>query len=192
MNTPFAVLWRRLDAPGHDACQFEQSKSGWSLRGSTVFLDEHKVCQLRYEVLADAAFQTREAAVVGWLGEVPVDLRICAVGNGTWTVNGTEQSPIAGCIDLDLGFTPATNFLPARRLGLSIGEEAQAPAAYLAFPQLKFEVLPQRYKRLSDTEYDYEAPSVGYRGTLKLSPEGVIVFYPDLFLREESPGQVER
>ncbi|WP_161946184.1 putative glycolipid-binding domain-containing protein [Desulfonatronum thiosulfatophilum] len=103
---------------------------------------------------------------------------------GAWTVNGAELPQITGCQICDLGFTPATNFLPVRRLALRIGEEAQAHAAYLTFPQLRFEVLPQRYKRISDTEYEYQSPGVGYSGTLVFSAQGVIVSYPGLFLIE--------
>lgn len=151
------------------------------MRGMAVFLEGKQVCQLRYEVLADPAFQTREAVVAGWVGDTVVDLQVCVIGHGMWTVNGVEQPQLAGCVDLDLGFTPATNFLPVRRLRLRIGEEAQAPAAYLAFPQLRFEVLPQSYKRISETKYEYQSPSAGYTGTLEFSPQGVIVSYPGLF-----------
>jgi hypothetical protein len=42
-------------------------------------------------------------------------------------------------------------------------------------------LLAQRYKRLSRTEYDYESPSFGYRGTLRVSPLGAVVQYPGLF-----------
>ncbi|MDX1552327.1 MAG: putative glycolipid-binding domain-containing protein [Marinobacter sp.] len=184
MNNIITALWRRLDVPGHDACQFVPSKDGWTLRGSAVFLEGGQVCQLRYEVAADRSFQTREAAVAGWLGETELDLRVCAIGNGAWTVDGVDQPQLAGCVDLDLGFTPATNFLPVRRLALRVGEEAQAPAAYLAFPQLKFEVLPQCYKRVSDTAYEYQAPSAGYSGILEFSAQGIIVSYPGLFIKD--------
>lgn len=185
MEKSVDVLWRRLDVPGHEACQFLPRQNGWTLRGSSVFLEGESVCELRYEMLTDLDFQTQEAVVSGRIGETAVDLRVCALGQGEWTVNGVEQPEIAGCVDLDLGFTPATNFLPVRRLALQVGEEAQAPAAYLAFPQLRFEVLPQRYKRLSATEYEYESPSVGYSGTLEFSAQGVVVLYPGLFVMEE-------
>ena len=34
-----SVLWRRLDAPGHDACRLERSAAGWTLEGAAVFGD---------------------------------------------------------------------------------------------------------------------------------------------------------
>ena len=181
MTTPIAALWRRLDVPGHDGCQFLPGEDGWTLRGSAIFLHDDQVCQLRYEVFADPGFRTREASVIGWVGVRAVELRIRSDGDGTWTAGGVEQPQLAGCVDVDLGFTPATNFLPVRRLGLQIGEQAPAPAAYLAFPELRLEVLGQSYRRLSATDYEYEAPGAGYRGTLEFSAQGIIVDYPELF-----------
>ena len=55
------------------------------------------------------------------------------------------------------------------------------PAAYLAFPELRLEVLEQSYRRVSATGYEYEAPSAGYRGTLEFSGQGIVVDYPELF-----------
>ena len=85
------------------------------------------------------------------------------------------------CIDVDLGFTPATNLIVLRRLALGIGDQADAPAAYLAFPALRLVALPQTYRRLSRTRYAYAAPTEGYAGTLQVSPLGAVVDYPGRF-----------
>jgi hypothetical protein len=183
-TTTTTFLWRRLDAPGHDACQFLSGPDGHTLRGTAVFMEAKRICALQYEVIADSAFRTRRARVTGSIGKDLVDLRVRGNARAEWTINGAEQPSLAGCVDLDLGFTPATNLLPLRRLALRVGEEAQAPAAYLAFPRIKFHVLPQRYKRLSRTEYDYESPTAGYRGTLQVGPNGVVLHYPGLFMME--------
>ena len=84
-------------------------------------------------------------------------------------------------MDIDLGFTPATNLLAIRRLKLSVGEQAEAPAAWLALPSLKLSVLPQTYLRSTQLEYEYEAPSVGYKRRLRVSKLGVVEEYPGLF-----------
>ena len=60
-------------------------------------------------------------------------------------------------------------------------QRAEAPAAYLAFPGLRFTRLPQRYERVGRAEYSYEAPTVGYAGILKVSSLGAVVQYPGLF-----------
>lgn len=91
MNASIAVMWGRLDTPGHDACRFMPGKNGWALRGSAIFLAGKDICQFRYEVL------------------------------------------------------------------------------------------PQRYKCISATEYEYEAPTLGYSGKLEFAEPGVIAHYPGLF-----------
>jgi hypothetical protein len=180
LAAPTVFFWRKVDSPGYDSCRFFKLADGYRLLGAAVFLESSHVCHLHYDVTADAGFRTRSASVAGFVGKTPVDVRIRARGN-RWEVGGKINPLITGCLDVDLGFTPATNLLPLRRLALRVGQEAEAPAAYLAFPAMQFMLLPQRYKRLSRTEYDYESTSFGYRGTLRVSPLGAVVQYPGLF-----------
>jgi hypothetical protein len=177
---PAVFLWRKVDSPGHDSCRFFTLADGFRLLGAAVFLESDLVCHLQYDVMADARFRTTRAAIAGFVGSTPVDVRIRARGRH-WQVDGKTDPALAGCLDVDLGFTPATNLLPLRRLALSVGQEADAPAACLAFPAMQFMLLPQHYKRLSRTGYDYESPSHGYRATLRVSPIGMVVRYPGLF-----------
>jgi uncharacterized protein len=48
-------------------------------------------------------------------------------------VGSEALKSVADCVDVDLGFTPATNLIVLRGLSLKIGQRAQAPAAYLSF-----------------------------------------------------------
>lgn len=178
---PTVLFWRKLDSPGYDSCRFFELADGYRLSGVAVFLESGFACHLQYEVMADAAFRTTSASVAGFVGPTPIDAQIRSTGAGNWEVGGRNDRSLAGCLDVDLGFTPATNLLPLRRLALEVGQEAQAPAAYLAFPSMRFEVLPQHYRRLSLTEYDYTSPSFGYQATLCVSPIGAIIQYPGLF-----------
>ena len=88
---------------------------------------------------------------------------------------------LQAAVDVDLGFTPATNLIVIRRLSLKVGQHAEAPAAYLAFPKMRFVKLPQTYRRTGRTAYEYEAPTVGYTGTLHVATSGAILHYPGLF-----------
>jgi len=178
-------LWRRLDSPGHDACQFEKSETGYRLAGMAAFMEGGRVCQLKYEVLADQSFRTRSARVAGNVGSREVLLSIRSGRGGKWSVNGSEQPKLAGCIDLDLGFTPATNLLPIRRLALRIGQETKAATVYLDIPSIKLRVIPQHYKRISRDAYAYESPVHGYRATLQVSKHGAIERYPEVFELEK-------
>ena len=90
---------------------------------------------------------------------------------------------MSDCLDVDLGFTPATNLLVLKRLGLRVGERAEAPAAYLKFPGMRLVRLPQTYERSSRGSYDYAAPTVGYAARLDVDRTGAILQYPRLFSR---------
>jgi uncharacterized protein len=176
-----AFLWRSLDHPGCDSCRLFKVTRGWRLSGTAVFSDARRPWHVQYDVVADDAFRTKSATVVGYSGKRPIDIRIRSAGIGRWRIDGVLRAEVAGCLDVDLGFTPATNLLALRRLALKVGQKADAPAAYLTFPGLRFTTLPQRYERVGRTEYSYQAPTVGYAGTLQVSSLGAVVRYPGLF-----------
>jgi len=179
---PAAVfLWRKVDQPGHDCCGLWALADGWRLDGAAAFREGGRACHLRYEVRVDRRWRTRRAAVRGHVGRRAVDLRIARGAGGGWRLDGALARGVRGCIDVDLGFTPATNLIVLRRLALRVGEQADAPAAYLAFPALRLVALPQTYRRLSRTRYAYAAPTEEYADTLAVSPLGAVVRYPGLF-----------
>jgi hypothetical protein len=176
-----AIFWRKVDHPGHDSCRLFKLSAGWRLSGVAVLWEAGRACHFQYEVIADVGFRTKSAAVVGYLGRKAVDIRIRSPRTGRWRVDGLPNPDVAGCLDVDLGFTPATNLLAIRRLALKVGQHAEAPAAYLEFPSWRFTKLPQRYERIGRTEYAYEAPTVDYAAILKVSSVGAVVQYPGLF-----------
>ena len=189
--TPVAsFFWRKLDQPGHDSCRLLALPAGWLLSGASVFREGARACHLQYEVTADAVWRTTRARVTGYVGNTPVDLRIQATRRSVWTLDGEPQPQLAGCLDVDLGFTPATNLLALRRLSLRSGEQAETHAAYLAFPSLKMRSLLQRYQRLDGTHYAYASPVHGYSATLEVARSGAVVDYPGLFeMMGRHPGR---
>ena len=182
MIKPVAVfLWRKIDHSGHDSCRLFKLAHGWRLTGAAAFLDNGKPCHLQYDVAADAAWKSRSAKVSGYIGKKTFDVRIVSAGAGRWKLNGVFIKSVTGCVDIDLGFTPATNLITLRRLKLKVGQRAEAPAAYLQFPEMRLVKLPQSYLRIGRYDYEYEAPTVGYTGTLHVLPSGVVSQYPGLF-----------
>ena len=175
------ILWRRLDSPGHDACGLSSSSQGWRLAGTAVFSSEGQPCRLCYEVDCDTAWHTRWAKVAGWVGRAEVKLHIEAMQAGRWDFNGTEQTGLTGLVDVDLGFTPATNLIQFRRLSLGVGHATDAPAVYLNFPELTLSRLEHRYHRVAPDRYDYQAPVFDYAAVLQVSPAGFVTHYPGLW-----------
>jgi uncharacterized protein len=156
----------------------------WQLSGTAIFLFNQMSCHLSYEVSTNAHWQTSTASVSGRVGKLAVALTITPTVNGHWSINGLEMKTAAGCIDLDLGFTPATNLIAIRRLSLEIGERSPAPAAWLEFPNFELKILEQYYHRISHHQYKYAAPQVDYTSILEVDRYGAITRYPSLWEQE--------
>src|SRR5438552_3119639 len=139
------ILWRRLDTPGHDACRLVDQGFAWRIEGVSVFRHETGPAALVYEVECDRDWRTREGTVNGWVGSRQVSIRVTRSSIGVWTLNGEVVPSIQESVDLDLGFTPATNLPQLRRIALQVGQSADAPVAWLDVPFGSLEVLQQRY-----------------------------------------------
>ncbi|MGH7720198.1 MAG: putative glycolipid-binding domain-containing protein [Gemmatimonadaceae bacterium] len=181
-----SILWRRLDTPGHDACRLVGNGAGWTLDGRAVFKEGGVPVCLTYHVGCDLGWRTLQGQVYGWLGLQSVEFSIARTSGGVWTLNGAVVSSLAHCVDLDLGFTPATNLLPLRRLALAEGQAADASAAWLEVRPGILQVLPQRYERRSETTYWYEAPLFDYAALLEVDAMGFIRRYPGLWEIEDA------
>jgi hypothetical protein len=178
------ILWRSLSVPGHDACGLWGTESGWRLEGTAIFVFEGQPCHLAYEVECDVTWRTRSAKVTGYAGTRAVEMTIVAMPGERWRVNGTDRPESAGCVDVDLSFTPATNLIAIRRLALDIGQASEAPAAWLRFPELTLERLEQWYHRVAVDAYDYRSPRTGYAARLRVSDGGFVTHYPGLWEQE--------
>ena len=181
MQPHSSILWRRLDLEGHDACLLGATDRGWRLKGHALFAHDGKPCSLAYVVECDAGWNTRSACVEGFVGAQELHYEIERLADGQWMLNGVGQAEVAGLVDVDLGFTPATNLLPIRRLDLGPGKTMPAPAAYLAFPRVKLGCLDQTYRRLDQNRYAYAAPMFGYDAVLEFSAIGWVLDYPGLW-----------
>jgi len=128
--TTASILWRRLDVEGHDACLLSQADGAHSLEGQAIFVQDGKPCCLAYAVICDTGWRTRSARVDGILGMRELHYAIERRAHGAWMLNGEPQRGVAGLVDVDLGFTPASNLLAIRRLpGTSLADAAERAEA---------------------------------------------------------------
>ncbi|HEY8258633.1 MAG TPA: putative glycolipid-binding domain-containing protein [Gemmatimonadales bacterium] len=180
------ILWRRLDQPGHEAARVIFHEPFWHLSGTAVFAHQGQPCRLEYLVACSSGWQTLHAKIAGWVGKTCVRVDLTADANQRWRINGRECPSVNGCIDLDLAFSPATNMLPIRRLGLSVGEAAEVTAAWLRFPELTLQPLSQVYRHVAHHRYRYEAFGGTFTAELDVSDAGMVLRYPELW--EAVPG----
>lgn len=186
MERDVAILWRRLDQPGHDSARLVAARGGWELSGVAVFADEGRACRLDYRIECDGAWRTRAARIEGWIGAQDVALALDVDAEQRWRLDGRECAEVAGCLDVDLQFTPATNLLPIRRLALANGASADVRAAWLRFPELVLAPLSQRYERLAGDRYRYESGGGRFVRELEVTPTGFVTLYPDFWVAESS------
>lgn len=169
--------------PGHEAVRIYESEDGWFIDGASIFLYEGKPCRLEYLIETDADWQTRSVTVDGFLGDEVVAIEIDVDGDA-WYLNGVEIPEVDGCIDIDLNFSPVTNFLPIKRLDLETGDSGDVRTAWLRFPSFELEPLEQTYSRKSDSVYTYRS-STGFEKDISVDEFGLVIEYSDFWVREK-------
>jgi uncharacterized protein len=178
------IIWRRLDVPGHEFGRLFAREDGWLVSGTAIFLHAHRPCKLDYAVLCDLGWRTTSARVSGVIGDREIEIEVSIDPEQRWWRNGRECRSVIGCVDIDLGFSPSTNILPIRRLQLNIGQEAEVKAAWLPFPSLEFELLPQVYRREGESAYRYESSGGAFVRVLGVNSAGLVTNYPGLWKAE--------
>lgn len=179
-----AIVWRRADKPGHEFCTLVKTETGAKLTGVAVLSNDATPYCLQYKIDCDSRWRTIFCHVTGYVGRKTVALDIRQEGE-KWLMNGLEIPELTKEVeDIDLGFSPATNMLPIRRLALKVGEHAAVRVAWLRFPEFTLEPLDQTYTRLSPDIYRYESGGGTFRRDLKVDDAGMVIDYPELWYAE--------
>ena len=182
-NAQRTVLWRGIWIPGHEWCQLAPEGEGWRLSGVVLTAVEGQPVQVRYDVTVDHNWATRKVQVGLWTGARERTLELIVDQERRWharrdaTADADAVKVFAGLLDVDLGFSPVTNTLPVRRLAPAVGEGVDVTAAWVRFPELTLEPLPQRYTRLADRHYRYESNGGAFVAALEVDDAGLIVTY---------------
>jgi hypothetical protein len=186
MLTGQTIIWRRLDKPGHESARLSLADSRWHLAGTAVFGHDRLPCRLDYQLECDSQWQTVWGKVAGWVGDELIEVEILVDDGHRWRLNGVNCDEVAGCVDLDLNFSPLTNLLPIRLLNLAVGQEAGVRAAWLKFPSFKFETLDQIYRRIGTSTYQYESAGGSFVARLEVNDAGFVTHYPSFWRVEDA------
>ena len=171
------VVWRNLSADGRDHCSLWRTSAGWRLQGVAIAVLEQMPMLARYEVHCDQQWRTRRVMVECAVESQMRSLVLTVDSDRRWKREENEIASVAGCIDVDLAITPATNTLPIRRLHLAAGESAPVTAAWIKFPDLNLEKLSQTYTRLAEDRYLYQS-STGFSAQITVDAFGLVRLYP--------------
>ncbi|WP_299739422.1 putative glycolipid-binding domain-containing protein [uncultured Roseobacter sp.] len=179
--------WQDWEGHGLEHCVYLEQVDRLTIEG-VVAGTRQGLYGGRYFVCADADFRTREVRVEYINGAC---LHVEADGAGNWRdLIGKRPLPdLMGCIDVDIGITPATNTLPIKRLKLQEKQSFEITAAYVPLPdQIDGDFLPrraeQRYTCLTANRiYRYEGLFRAFTADLEIDEFGLVLDYPDTFRR---------
>ena len=183
---PTSASWVHEGArAGFEVVFIRKLARGWRFSGHTAAVEGDRPWTVRYEIGVDRRWRTRTAKVWTWsdVGESTVSLRHDGVGR--WKIDGAEEPPLDGCLDVDLEASALTNTLPVHRLGPDV-RECEAVAAYVRTDG-RVERLEQTYCRARGADdgstFDYHAPRFGFSARLEYDRHGLVLRYPGIARR---------
>ena len=187
-NLPRYAAWQHRGArEGFEVVFLHAGADGYRLEGYTAAVEDGEAWAVHYVIMLDSAWATRSARVSGRSATGGHELTLEGDGTGRWRIKGTAAPHLDGCVDVDLESSSFTNALPVRRLGLEVGEEADAPAAYVRALELGVERLEQRYVRTQNDEtrsrYRYTSPAFDFECELVYDEVGLVLDYPGIAVR---------
>ena len=174
------ATWIRLDRPGRDAASLRPIDGGRVLEGAAAFDHDTGPAAVAYRVETGAGWRTRSGMITGFLAGEAIRHEI-ERDSGGWRLNGVRIEGLEHLVDLDYGFTPATNVLQLSRVALKLGQRAEVPVAWFDLDSASLIELPQSYERRGEASYWYEAPTVAYQALLEIAPNGFVQSYPGLW-----------
>jgi uncharacterized protein len=188
VDLPNTAAWRHLDARvGFEVLFLRREAEGYRFEGHSTAVEDGEAWSVRYTLTLDPRWTTHSAHIVGRSAAGANELRLEGDGMGEWRIDGSPAPQLAGLLDVDLEASAFTNALPVNRLGLKVGQRADAPAVYVRALDLSVERLEQCYARLQDDgkhrRYDYAAPTFDYEDELIYDEFGLVVSYPGIALR---------
>jgi hypothetical protein len=183
LPTPFIARWSDWSGSGSEHLVLRQAPD--SITAEAVVLSGiDDGFGVRYRVLCDPTWRVRQVEVE--LMGSDKRLHLIADGEGRWLDDVARQTlrELDDLIDVDLAFTPFTNTLPIRRLGLKDGESADIMVVYVGVPDLTPIPDPQRYTCLAQgRRYRFESLDSDFVREIDIDAHGLVVTYPGMFRR---------
>ncbi|RKU04429.1 hypothetical protein C7H84_05810 [Burkholderia sp. Nafp2/4-1b] len=158
-------------------CRLVETDAGVDLSGSVAGAIDGTPFRIDYAIVCGADWLTRSVRVTYSLGAAPLQSHGIECVAGRWTVDGVDAPALAGATDIDLGFSPSTNTLPIRRLGLEVGASAVIHTAWLRFPAFEIVRGEQRYTRTAEHVYRYESGT--YAADIAIDDAGLVTDYDE-------------
>jgi uncharacterized protein len=177
-------MWRRvLDDLSLELARFTRTGSGPEITGSVLIAEDGAPLRVEYRIACDEKWCTRTVEVeTVWQG-ARRSVRLDCGSAGRWRRDGDDTPELAGCVDVDLEVTPATNALPVNRLRLPVGGRSEILAAWVRFPSLRVIPARQSYERLAESRYRYTSLDSGFTAVVDVDTDGLPTEYEGIWRR---------
>lgn len=181
------VMWQGRDPFSTEVLHLHVVDGGHRMEGVVLIDLPRGATEIRYTVTTDEVWRSR-ALHVEMLGAHTGSMVLAGDGEGAWSRDAVRLTAVDGCVDLDLGVTPATNTLPMRRLDPAIGDQIITRVAWVRFPEMTIEPDEQIYERVNERRWSFR--SEDFVAELDVDEDGLVVRYSDLWHRV--PGEAAR
>jgi hypothetical protein len=187
-SPPVSACWQHHGLRhGFEVAYFIPEPQGLRVEGTSCALQDRATWAVSYRIAVDDSWRTRSAGITTVTAAGSIESLIESDGAGHWLIDGENVADLDGCLDIDLEASALTNAFPVHRLGLGVGENAAAPAAYVRVHSTVVERLDQLYARVEDRSgsqcFDYAAPAFDFTCRLIYDEYGLVVDYPGIAKR---------
>jgi len=172
------ISWHCTALASSEHCVLIEHDDGFTFRGVVAAPLALAPCHIEYSVVVDRQWRPLYVAASIETPSLRREIELRTPRTGGWELDGAGASHLDACDDVDLGWSPATNTIPIRRLDLDVSESATITAAWIRFPELDVVANEQRYTRLAIDRWRYQAGE--YEFELVTDPgTGFVLAYGD-------------
>ena len=180
---PTNLLWTGIEYHSMENCFIDVSPTGAKVTSTIIGYYDNKIYKVTYRIITNQNWETVFIEINTRHSNENRVMQFEGDGKGNWTNGGIKIDFLAGCIDVDIPLTPFTNTLPIRRLDLKGNETADIQVIYFDILNHQIKPVPQRYTRISSTEYHYQNVVDDFEAKIRVDDAGFVVDYPALFTR---------
>jgi hypothetical protein len=191
MTAPHEIVVERVWESDHldtrEDYTLAAGADSYELAGTTHIMHDDFRVEIVYRVEVTSEWSTRNATID--IAALAITHRVEVPEPGIWLIDGEHRADLDGCTDIDLGWTPATNTIPIRRLQLESRDSATIRAAWLKWSELQFIASDQTYTKIGDSTWRYA--SGDFSAELQVDDHAVVSQYgdPPIWREEESGSE---
>jgi hypothetical protein len=177
------ILWSGREYYSLENCLVNTTGGGTDITSTIIGHYEKKIYKVEYHIKTNRHWETIFFKIDARHSNQTQVIQLKGDGHGNWKRDGEALPQFNGCIDIDIPLTPFTNTLPINRLNLTPGQTQEIQVLYLDLLAQEIKPVRQKYTCISSSEYHYENVPNDFEANIRVDDSGLVVDYPQLFVR---------